>query len=281
MKGLGVMSDTLSTASAGARPVETRPSIGAPNHRFATDHPQALLDLPPGEARDSLLAVHAVLGANLPTTALTIYEAGGGSTSFLPLAVRERAHVTVVDIDEHQIRNNDYAQQAILGDIQTFRFDPGSFDLVTCYNVIEHVPDVEAALLGFRHAVKSGGLILIGAPNPNSLSGFVTKYSPHWFHVWFYRHVRGDKKAGQAGQAPFPTFFHPLVSMRNLEAFADKQGLKVIYRKVYESPRYEEMRRRKPLLAAIIDAASVAINALIPGKADIRHGDYHIILRKR
>jgi hypothetical protein len=67
---------------------------------------------------------------------------------------------------------------------------------VICYNVIEHVPDVEAALLNFCESLKPNGMILIGAPNPRSLSGVVTKYSPHWFHVWFYRHVRGDKKAG-------------------------------------------------------------------------------------
>ena len=75
----------------------------------------------------------------LPPTRLAIYEAGGGSTSFLPLEVLRRAHVTVVDIDEDQIRNNDYAQETILGDIQTYRFAPGSFDLVICYNVIEHL----------------------------------------------------------------------------------------------------------------------------------------------
>ena len=83
----------------------------------------------------------------LPPTRLAIYEAGGGSTSFLPLDVLRRAHVTVVDIDEDQIRNNDYAQETILGDVQTYRFPPGSFDLVICYNVIEHLADVEAALL--------------------------------------------------------------------------------------------------------------------------------------
>ena len=153
-----------------------------------------------------------------------------------------RAHVTVVDIDEDQIRNNDYAQETILGDIQTYRFAPDSFDLVICYNVIEHLPDVEAALSGFCESLKQGGLILIGAPNPRSLSGVVTKYSPHWFHVWFYRHVRGDKNAGQPGQAPFPTFFHPLVTLSKLEAFAEDHGLEVIYRREYESPRFPEMR---------------------------------------
>ena len=246
----------------------------------ASAHPQSLLDLPPGEARESLLAVHAILGTSLPPTRLAIYEAGGGSTSFLPLEVLRRAHVTVVDIDEDQIRNNDYAQETILGDVQSHRFDPSSFDLVICYNVIEHLPDVEAALLRFCESLKQGGLILIGAPNPKSLSGVVTKYSPHWFHVWFYRHVRGDKKAGQPGQAPFPTFFHPLVTLSKLEAFAEAHGLQMIYRKEYESPRYPEMRARKPAFAALIDAAAAVMNFLLPGKFDVRHGDYHVILRK-
>jgi SAM-dependent methyltransferase len=247
----------------------------------ATVHPKSLLDLPSGEARESLLAVHGILRAVLPPGKLAIYEAGGGSTSFLPLSVLNRAHVTVVDIDEDQIRNNDYAQETILGDIQRYRFQPETFNLVICYNVIEHLPDVEAALLGFCESLRCGGLILIGAPNPKSLSGVVTKYSPHWFHVWFYRHVRGDKKAGLPGQAPFPTFFHPLVSLARLEAFAKAHGLQMIYRREYESPRFPEMRARKPVLAALLDAFAVVANLFLSDKADVRRGDYHVILRKR
>ena len=245
------------------------------------EQPQALLELAPGEARDSLLAVHGILGTRLPPTSLSIYEAGGGSTSFLPLDVLRRAHVTVVDIDEDQIRNNDYAQEAILGDVQVHRFAPDSFDLVICYNVIEHLPDVEAALNRFCESLKQGGLMFIGAPNPNSLSGVVTKYSPHWFHVWFYRYVRGQKQAGQPGEPPFPTFFHPMVTLSNLGAFADAHGLELIYLKEFESPRFPEMRTRKPALAALLDAAATVMNFVLPGKRDVRHGDYHVILRKR
>jgi SAM-dependent methyltransferase len=248
---------------------------------LATVHPKSLLDLPSGEARESLLAVHGILRAVLPPGKLAIYEAGGGSTSFLPLSVLSRAHVTVVDIDEDQIRNNDYAQETILGDVQSYRFEPGTFNLVICYNVIEHLPDVEAALLRFCESLKQGGLILIGAPNPESLSGVVTKYSPHWFHVWFYRHVRGDRRAGEPGQAPFPTFFHPLVSLSRLEAFAKAHGLQVIYRREYESPRFPEMRARKPALASLLDAFAVVANLFLSDKADVRRGDYHVILRKR
>src|SRR6267142_2012029 len=93
----------------------------------AAVHPKSLLDLPSGEARESLLAVHGILRAVLPPTKLAIYEAGGGSTSFLPLSVLDRARVTVVDIDEDQIRNNTYAHETILGDIQHYRFEPESF----------------------------------------------------------------------------------------------------------------------------------------------------------
>src|SRR5262245_33130980 len=97
--------------------------------------PQALLELAHGEARQSLLTVHSILETRLPNAPLSIYEAGGGSTSFLPLAVLDRARVTVVDIDEDQVHNNTYAQETILGDIQTHRFPSDSFDLVICYNV--------------------------------------------------------------------------------------------------------------------------------------------------
>jgi SAM-dependent methyltransferase len=225
--------------------------------------------------------VHDVLNANLPATALAIYEAGGGSNSYLPLNVTRRAHTTVVDIDETQVLNNDYAEEKILGDIQTYRFEPGRFDLVICYNVIEHLPDVEAALTGFCRSLKPGGLLLIGAPNPKSLSGLVTKYTPHWFHVWFYRHVRGQANAGQPGEPPFPTFFHPLVTLSKLDAFAATQGLEAIYRREYESPRYPEMRARKPAFAVLIDALAIVANLCLPGKTDVRHGDYHIVLRKR
>ena len=255
--------------------------LAGPAPASASQHPQSLLELPPGEARQSLLTVHSILEATPPAGELSIYEAGGGSTSFLPLKVLRRAHVTVVDIDEDQIRNNTYAQEAILGDVQSYRFGPETFDVVICYNVIEHLPDVQAALLNFRDALKRGGMILIGAPNPRSLSGVVTKYSPHWFHVWFYRNIRGIKTAGLPGEAPFPTFFHPLVTLPRLEAFAAANGLEMIYRREVESPRYPEMRQRKPLFAALVDAGAAVMNAVLPDRIDVRRGDYHVILRKR
>jgi SAM-dependent methyltransferase len=258
-------------------------SHGSGNARSAVSAAtlQDLLGLRPGEAFDSLLAVHQILDAELPKGELKVYEAGGGSTSFLPSDVLCRASITVVDIDAEQLRNNDYAQEMILGDIQTYRFASDIFDLVACYNVIEHLPDVGSALTGFFHALKPGGLLVIAAPNPNSLSGVVTKYTPHWFHVWFYRHMLGKKLAGLSGQPPFPTFFHPLVLPAKLIAFAEELGMRVIYRKEHESPRFPELRARTPLFAALLDAFAAVINRLPACTSDVRRGDYHLILQKR
>lgn len=245
------------------------------------DEPDYLAILPAGEARESLVDAHDVLLSALPTSAPTIYEAGGGSTCFLPPAVTGRADITVVDIDETQLANNDYAQHKLLGDIQTCGFPRDSFDLITCYNVIEHLPDVEQALRRFDEALRRGGLILIGAPNPNSLSGFVTRFTPHAFHVWYYRAIMGVADAGQPGQPPFPVHFHPLVAPERLKRFARGLGYEVLYERVYESPRYPELRARKPLLARLLDASAAVLNLFLPSTKDVRRGDYHLILRKR
>ncbi len=245
---------------------------------------QPELNLPTASADDaasqSLLAVHRVLDNTLPPGKLAIYEAGGGSTSYMPPGLLGRSEITVVDIDADQIARCDYATTKRVGDIQTLRFDPGQFNLVVCFNVIEHLPDVEGALQGFAEALRPGGLLFIGAPNPHSLSGVVTRLAPHWFHVWYYRHILKDQKAGQPGCAPFPTVFHPLVSLPRLQAFITALGFEPLYAKVYESPRYPDMRERVPTLARVLDGAALAMNAVLPGRVDVRHGDYHIVFRK-
>ncbi len=246
---------------------------------------QPELKLPTASAADaasqSLLAIHGVLETALPPGQLAIFEAGGGSTSYMPPGLLGRSDVTVVDIDADQIARCDYATTKRVGDIQTLRFDPGQFHLVVCFNVIEHLSDVEGALRGFAEALRPGGLLFIGAPNPHSLSGVVTRMAPHWFHVWYYRHVLKDQKAGQPGCAPFPTIFHPLVTLQRLQTFVTALGFDALYAKMYESPRYPDMRERVPSLARMLDAAALAMNAALLGRVDVRHGDYHIVFRKQ
>jgi SAM-dependent methyltransferase len=209
-----------------------------------------------------------------------IYEAGGGSLSILPLSSLNGPTISVVDIDETQLRNNSYADNKILGDIQTYVFPPDSFDLIVCYNVIEHLPSVDQAIRQFHHALAPGGLVFIGAPNPGSLFGFVTKYSPHWFHVWFYRAILRHKDAGKPGQLPFRTFYHPIVSPKALVKFCEQIGFEPIYYNLYLGSNFTTLRQARPLVGSLVAAAVSVMNALTFGRLKLAHADYHVVLQK-
>jgi len=210
--------------------------------------------------------------------AIRIYEAGGGSISYLPPSLVERADITVVDIDDTQLQGNSYAKCKISSDIQVYEFPPESFDLVVCYNVIEHIERPDKALVNFFHALTPAGLVFIAAPNPASFSGAITKYTPHWLHVWFYRAVLGHKIAGQPGKVPFRTVYHPLVSPRRLIAFCRRFGYEVVYFRAFESIQLGNLQRRYPTLGKILNTFLRTLET-ISGSA-LRCGDYHIILEK-
>jgi SAM-dependent methyltransferase len=229
--------------------------------------------------RASLQILHELLKKRLPKKNTRIYEAGGGSTSFIRLDFLHHAHITVVDIDEVQLKNNKYADAKILGDIQKHAFPPNSFDLIVCYNVIEHLEAPDRAVKLFSEALAPEGLLVIGAPNPKSFSGWVTKATPHWFHVLYYRLVLGDKLAGQPGHVPFRVVYHPVVTPAALMRFCESLGLQVIHFREYEGDQYERIKEKNPIIGSMLNVIVGAANLL--WQRDLKNGDYHMILEKR
>lgn len=229
---------------------------------------------------DALREVQGFLVDKLRGKSVRIYEAGGGSLSMLPLSSLDNPTISVVDIDETQLRNNRYADNKILGDIQTQVFPPDSFDLVVCHNVIEHLTSVDQAIRQFHHALAPDGLLFIGAPSPESLFGFVTKYTPHWFHVWVYRVIFRRKDAGKPGQHPFPTIYHPIVSPKALLRFCKQIGFEPIYFNLYLGKHYADLRKTRPIIGWFAGAAVGLMNALTFGRFNLAHGDYHAVFKK-
>jgi 2-polyprenyl-3-methyl-5-hydroxy-6-metoxy-1,4-benzoquinol methylase len=211
---------------------------------------------------------------------IRIYEAGGGSLSILPLSSLTQPTITVVDIDETQLRNNRYAEVKILGDIQTYSFPPGSFELIVCNTVIEHLRQPDQAIKHFYEALAPGGLLFIGAPHPASLSGLVTKYSPHWFHVWFYKVALGRKNAGQPGQPPFRTVYHRIVHPHVLIDFCKALGFTVIHFDEVTGWVYHNVRERRPFIGQILWATVGMLNVFTFGRRDLRNGDYYAVFEK-
>ncbi len=175
---------------------------------------------------------------------------------------------------------SNHATTKILGDVQTATFPENSFDLVVCYNVIEHLACPDEAISRFHKSLRSGGLLFIAAPNPQSFSGWITKVTPHWFHVLAYRHILGERTAGQPGRAPFPTVFHPVVRPPVLLDYCRSLGFTVLYFREYPAMIQEIIGQRSPVLGKALNLLANLANALVLWRKDLRNGDYHILLAK-
>ena len=169
-----------------------------------------------------------VIAAN--KASLEILEAGCGTRWFIELNGIEYI-LTGLDADEGALEArksilNDL-DVAILGDLRTAELPEEKYDIIFSSNVLEHIKGAREVLDNFVRWTKPGGFIILLIPNGDSAKGFLTKITPHWFHVVYIRYFQGRKTAGQPGYGPFPTFFDPEVSLRGIRAYCDVNPLAI------------------------------------------------------
>ena len=207
-----------------------------------------------------------------------VLEAGCGSSGHVELG--DGARIVGIDISEEQLARNDRLDQKILGDIQTHDFGQKCFDPIVCWDVLEHLPEPDRALRSFARASKAGGIILLALPNVFSLKGLITKFSPHWFHVWVYRNVFGNPNAGRPGYAPFPTFLSTSVSPSALKRFAAETNLVEEHFRLYESTMIDSLKRKSRPLHTLYKMALLLLRLASLGAYDGSMTDVIIVLRK-
>lgn len=142
--------------------------------------------------------------------------------------------LTGIDLDKEALRlRKEVARDldvAIHGDLTTAEFTSGQFDIVYSSYVLEHLHNAEHALDKFLFWLSQGGALVIRVPDGQSAYGTITRLSPHWFHVFYYRSILGNKNAGKPGYPPYETTLEPVVSIAGLERFASERGLEVVAR---------------------------------------------------
>lgn len=156
-----------------------------------------------------------------------VLEAGCGSASHLCFG--DHAYMVGIDISMEQLKRHKRLDERIEGDLQYYRFPPASFDLIVCWDVLEHISKPELVLYGFVSAVKDNGMIVLKMPNVLSLKGLVTKLLPQALHVAFYRHVHKRTNAGQDDKGPFRTFLRLSIAPSSIKKFAERNGLRIVY----------------------------------------------------
>lgn len=173
---------------------------------------------------------------------VTVLEAGCGSLTRVHFG--PESHVVGIDISQEQLDRHPTLDARILGDIQEYPLEPKSYDAIVCWYVFEHLPRPDKALINFARAVKPGGLVIIAVPNILAASTMLAKITPHWFHVWVYKHVFGSKTAGQPGRAPFPTTLPFSIHPKKLADLAGEHGLEVVDRRSWEDPKQLRLRQK-------------------------------------
>jgi SAM-dependent methyltransferase len=116
-----------------------------------------------------------VIDAVLTQPDVRVLEIGAGSAAAMHtfLATHPRARAVVMELSPASIRAATRAGssslRAVAGDALQLPFQDRSLDAVVAFEVIEHLPDVAAALEEMLRVVRRPGYIIIGLPNHASL----------------------------------------------------------------------------------------------------------------
>jgi SAM-dependent methyltransferase len=166
-----------------------------------------------------------------------------------------------------------------VGDLQTYPLPEDEFDVVVCWDVLEHIPHPYEGLRNLVRAVRPGGLLVIGFPNALSLKGLITKFSPHWFHVWAaHRIFRAPREVAEGG--PVPTHLRFSLRPTQLLRFASDQRLLVQYVALYgDDPTSSVLADRWMRLAWRITAAAVKLTSF--GAVEDRRSEIVAVLSPR
>jgi len=157
---------------------------------------------------------------------LNILEAGCGREWPLNLAGTKYT-LTGIDMDDVALNHrktvvNDL-DETIIGDLRDIDLEENKYDLIYNSFVLEHIDNAELVLNKFFSWLKLGGILILKIPDRNSVFGFTTRATPHWFHV-FFRKILGHKNAGRLGYGPYPTIYDSIVSRKGIHEYCQRNS---------------------------------------------------------
>jgi SAM-dependent methyltransferase len=161
---------------------------------------------------------------------LNILEAGCGRA--WPLELKGVRHtVTGIDLDKRALEIRKFERrdldEIVLGDLRTADFADNRFDLIYSSYVLEHIKEADCVMNNLRRWLKPGGLLILRIPDRDSAYGFITRFAPFWFHVFYKKHFMGLKHAGKPGFGPYPTYHSALCSRGGIHRYCSDHNLTI------------------------------------------------------
>lgn len=103
-----------------------------------------------------------------------LLDVGCGVGTFLKLAKEEGFEVYGTEISEYACRyvNDSLRIDVFKGDLEEAHFPSASFDVVTIWHTLEHLPDPRAVLKEINRILNKDGLLVVAIPN---LKNYITR----------------------------------------------------------------------------------------------------------
>lgn len=117
-----------------------------------------------------------------------LLDVGCGSGKFLRQMGAVGWTLAGIEVDaEAAARAREVTPDVFVGDPAEAPFAPGSFDLITAFHVIEHLPDPLGALRNMVRWLAPGGLIIVEVPNAAGWGARL--FGRYWSGLDFPRHL--------------------------------------------------------------------------------------------
>jgi SAM-dependent methyltransferase len=201
-----------------------------------------------------------------------LLEAGCGSA--MHLKIKKDIYAVGIDISQKQLNLNNYLNEKILGDIQIYPLPKGEYDIIICWEVLEHLSTPIKALKNMFNALNEGGVCVLAFPNVLSLKGMITKFSPHLVHQLFYRLMRYQFK-------PFPTYLRWSIRMENIKKFARKEGLSIAHSTNGEGFVQKRLRSKLFLIDLLFGFVDLNLKLITLGKYNSFLRDNNILILQK
>ena len=188
-----------------------------------------------------------------------LLDIGCGTGDFLETAQQNKWQVSGIEPNEkaRQIANKK-TNQSVYETKDLSKFAHNSFDVITLWHVLEHLPNLEDHIETFKKLLKPNGTLVIAVPNYNSFdakyykqfwaaydvprhlwhfnqtsisklvatqSFLVEKVKPMWFDAFYVSMLSEKYKSGKIN--PIKGFFIGLRS--NMKALRSKEASSLIY----------------------------------------------------
>jgi SAM-dependent methyltransferase len=158
-----------------------------------------------------------------------------------------------------------FADVLHVGDVPSAPFEPGSFDLVTAFHVLEHLPDPVGAVRRMLTWLAPGGLVILEVPNAGGLGARL--FGRAWSglelprHLWQFTPSTLDAVVRQAGGQTVWCRHQakPRYYLRSLRAWLDDRG----------RGRLAQATERRLVYGVL----KLALELSLPVVAGLRHGE--------